>query len=191
MNKYFESKIFIVFTVGVAIILNLIICCFLYKTNLKKVFIHIQIWSWGFLIEKDNIKYYSSTSKNNITNKNYDEYFKNLYNVICLFKDVLSSNKTCAKYCLKEIIKYISDYYSDYILYIVCMYLYCSKYEKEKILLIQLKEFIIKNGIEWDILEINVTALINDMYRYDSSNDVKKFMYSVKNSDKIVTVKIK
>lgn len=189
--KYLKSEISIPFIIIYSIILNLVICCALYKTNIRNVLVHIQMWSWGFLIEKDDINYYSSTLKNNITNKNYDEYFKNLYNIICLFKDVLSSNKSYSKYCLREIIKFVNDDYSDYILYAVCVYLYYKKYGKEKTLLLQLKEFIISNGIEWDLLEINITALINDIFRYDSSNDVKKFIYSVKNSDRIVTVKIK
>lgn len=189
--KYFELKVSVILMIVYSLILNLVACFILYKTDIRYIFVHIQMWSWGFLIEKNNVKYYSSTSKNNITNKNYDEYFTNLYNVISLFKDVLLSNKNYAKYCLREIIKFVNDDYSDYILYAVCVYLYYKKYGKEKTLLLQLKEFIISNGIEWDLLEINITALINDIYRYDSSNDVKRFIYSVKNSDKIITVKVK
>lgn len=190
IKTYFDLKMFRIFIMAVSIILNLLICLVLYKTDFKNIFIHIQIWCWGFLIKKDNIKYYVSISKNNITNKKYGEYFKNLFNIVCLFKRILLSNKKCARYCLNNIIDYISNNHFDYILYAVCLYLYCNKYGKDKTQLLKLKEFIMQNDIKWDILELNLIALINYIYRCDSNKEVEEFICSIKNADKIISIKL-
>lgn len=189
LSKNIEDVRFNLFSIVLIIILNISACVIIYKTKLRDIFIHTQMWSWGFLVKKDDEKYYSSTTKNNITNKNYDEYFKSLYNIVCLYKNVLSSDRKCSKYFLNEIIKHTYSNDCDYILYTICLFLYSRKYGKEKAQLQQLKGFILNNGIEWDLIETNITALIHDIYRYDSNEDVKNFIYSVKNSDKIIMIK--
>lgn len=185
-----ESIYFSLFSFVSIIILNICVCYILYKTQLRSVFIHTQMWSWGFLIEKGDKKYYCSTVKSNITNKKYNNYFKCLYSIVCLYKIVLSSDEKYAEYFLSEIIKYANNNDCDYILYSLCLYLYCSKYENKKAKLLEFKKFIKNNNIDWDVLQTNIVAIINEIYRYDSSNDVKRFISSIKESNNTVKIQI-
>lgn len=178
---------FSLFSIILIIVFNIIESYIIYHTELKKIFIHAQMWSWGFLIEKGEQKYYCSTTKNNITKKEYDEYFKCLYNIVCLYKIVLLSDEKWIDYCLNEIIKYANDK-GDYILYSVCLYLYYSKYRDEKAKLLRLKRYVKNNNINLDLLQNNIVAIINDIYRYDSRDDVEKFIFSLKKSSVIVKI---
>lgn len=172
-----------------SIFFNIVVCHALYKTHLNQIFIHLNMWAWGFKIEKENKKYYSSIYRSSITKKEYDDYLKTLYNVLCAFKDILSTNENNSEYCLQKIINGINCGYGDYLLYIISMFLYNKKYKLGSNEIFALKQYINNNNIDWQIAMHNANAIIEDLERKDVSNEVYVFMEQIKNSKQKVKAK--
>ena len=108
-------------------IFNLFLCLLLFCKPSKKISIHILMWSKGLSVRTKKTLFYSSTLKNHITCRKYDNYFRNIYSIVCLFKYVLNSSNEQASIC------FINDLHensqsNDYLLYALCLYFYYNKY---------------------------------------------------------------
>lgn len=172
-----------------SIFFNIVVCFILYKTRLNQIFIHLNMWAWGFKIENGNEKYYSSVCRNSITKKEYDNYFKMLYNILCAFKDILSTNEKSSEYCLHKIINGINRGYGDYLLYIIILFLYSQEYQLSSNEAFALKQYIKNNNIDWQIAIHNANAIVEDIERKNMTNEVDAFMERIKNSKQRVKVK--
>lgn len=179
----------IILSVTFAILFNAVVCYLLYKTPLSQIFIHLNMWTWGFRVEKESEKYYSSIYRNRITKKEYDNYFIKLYSILCAFKDILTTNEKNALYCLHKIISGINCGYGDYLLYIVSLFLYSEKYKLKGNELLALKQYIEENNIDWQLATHNLSAIIEDIERKNPEHEVYTFMEQVKNSKLKVKIK--
>ncbi|MGN0519449.1 MAG: hypothetical protein ACI4LB_01795 [Candidatus Fimenecus sp.] len=176
-------------SIAFSILLNAVTCCFLYKTPLNQILIHLNMWAWGFRIEDGDETYYSSTSHNHITKKKYNNYFIKLYNILSAFKDILSTNEKNAIYCLQKIIEGINYGYGDYLLYIVSLFLYSEKYKLNRKELSALKQYIENNNIDWQVVRHNTIAIIEDIERKNLESEVNAFIDRIKNSNLRTKVK--
>lgn len=172
-----------------SIFFNTVVCLLLYKTHLKQIFTRFNMWTWGFKVENGNEKYYSSIYRNSITKKEYDNYFKMLYNILCAFKDILSTNEKNSEYFLHKIINGINCGYGDYLLYIISLFLYSQKYKLSSNEAFALKQYIKNNNIDWQIAIHNANAIVEDIERKNMTNEVDAFMEQIKNSKQRVKIK--
>lgn len=187
INMDLEKEI--VLSIIFSVLLNTVGCLILYKMPLNQLFIHLNMWTWGFRVEKEDEKHYSSIYRNRITKKEYDNYFIKLYSILCAFKDILTTNEKNALYCLHKIISGINCGYGDYLLYIVSLFLYSEKYKLKGNELLALKQYIEENNIDWQLATHNLSAIIEDLERRNPENEVYTFMEQVKNSKLKVKIK--
>lgn len=112
-----------------------------------------------------------------------------LYNILCAFKDILSTNEKSSEYCLHKIINGINRGYGDYLLYIIILFLYSQEYQLSSNEAFALKQYIKNNNIDWQIAIHNANAIVEDIERKNMTNEVDAFMERIKNSKQRVKVK--
>lgn len=181
-HSIFNLEIKIISMLIFTIIFNLFSLTVIYKSDgFRDMFILINMDSFGFKIKQNNHIVYFSVFKKTFTQKHYNNYIKNLYNIVSLFRDVLKSNNKLVSRCYKKIIESENI---DYLLYSVCTFLYYDKYKiKAKKYLWNLKQYINNNGIDMNLVENNTMAVITDIVRdYSIENRVKNFFYQVRKS---------
>ena len=145
-------------------ILNIILCFLLFIKPFRKISVHILMWSEGFSVKTDEDIFYSSTLKNPITCKQYDEYFRYLYSIVCLFKYVLNSNEQASNDFINDLYK--SSSLDDYLLYAICLYFYYDKCElkkSNKYLSYKFKKICDKQNINYKTACNNVLEVLKDM----------------------------
>lgn len=149
------------------ILVNILECTIVFKTSIKELFIHAVMWLWGLSIKQEDQKvFYCSTLKNNITNRKYDDYFRNLYSTICLFRLTLANDEKISLEYLNEIYKFSLEY-NRYLLYAICLYFYFEKYEKcnsNKKYIIYLNKLIDTQQINTTVSYMNVCEILKDVY---------------------------
>lgn len=178
----FHLEINIIAMIFITVILNIVVLTVIYKSDgFRDMFILINMDSFGFKIKQNNHIVYFSVFKKTFTQKHYNNYIKNLYNIVSLFRDVLKSNNKLVSRCYKKIIESENI---DYLLYSVCTFLYYDKYKiKAKKYLWNLKQYINNHGIDMNLVENNTMAVITDIVRdYSIENKVKNFFYQVRKS---------
>ncbi len=121
------------------------------------------MWSEGFSVKANKTIFYSSTLKNNITSKKYDNYFRNIYSIVCLFKYVLYSDEEGSKEFLNELCEN-SQLETDYLLYALCFYFYYDKFKKSnKYLSNNFKKICDSQNINYKIACNNVFEVLKDI----------------------------
>ena len=168
------------------ILFNLLFLIAIYSFNgLRDVYVVLNLGSFGFkIITPDKKVYYYTTEGKTLIRKKPYRYFVSLYNIISLFRNVLSSNEEISKIFYEKIIKSSK---TDYLLYSICTFLYYDQYkDKATKSLPQFYYYLNDNKLDIDLVKRNTTNLVINITR-DATiiNAVEQFFTDVKNCSKI------
>lgn len=111
----------------IIILLMLILTTFLtiliiaHITKLRHTIVHLHIGSWGF-VSKEAKKPFSTLSSHTM-DKERCTYLKAVYNIISLFRDMLTTSDNDILRCLKNIYDFVRKNQDHYIVYTSCRYL--------------------------------------------------------------------
>lgn len=111
----------------ITILLMLIFTTFLtiliitHTTKLRHTIVHLHIGSWGF-VSKEAKKPFSTLSSHTM-DKERCTYLKAVYNIISLFRDMLTTSENDILRCLKYIYDFVGENQEHYIVYTSCRYL--------------------------------------------------------------------
>lgn len=167
------------------IFFNLLLLIIIYSFDgLRDVYIVLNLGSFGFkVVSPDKNAYYTTEGKTLILKKTY-KYFISLYNIISLFRNVLSSNEEISKIFYEKIIKSAK---ADYLLYSICAFLYYNQYKHETTeYLPEFYRYLNDNKLDINLVKRNTTNLVINITR-DATiiNAVEQFFADVKNYSKI------
>ena len=152
-------------SVLLSIVLNIALCVLLFIPPFRKLSIHMFMWSEGFSVKTNENVFYSSILKNSITDKKYDEYFRNVYSIVCLFKHVLYSREQIAIDFINELFENSES--NDYLLYALCLYFYYDKYtlkRSNKYLCENFKKFCDKQNVNYKNACDNFSEVLKDIH---------------------------
>lgn len=85
--------------------------------------IHLQIGSWGFVSSAAKRPFSTLSAFPGTLDKQRCSYLKNIYNIISLFRDMLTASEDEILRCLKYIYEFAETNPKHYIIYAVCRYL--------------------------------------------------------------------
>lgn len=165
---------FNIYSLLFSFILNVVLCVVIFINPFRKVSLHILMWSNGFSVKLDETIFYSSTLKNRFTCKKCDEYFRNIYCIVCLFKYVLNINEQASIDFINDLVE--DSKLDDYLLYALCMYFYYDKYKfkkSNKYLSENFKKICDGQNINYKIACNNVLEVLKDI-----DGDYKKDLFS-------------
>ena len=181
----FPKEVNIIIMLLIFLIFNFITCLVIYSLGgFRDMLIFVNMDSFGFRVKKDNHFVYCSTIKRGFTKNSYNKYFKSLYNIVSLFRDVLNADNELVSLCYKTI---VGSENTDYLLYSICTFLYYDRYKpKMKKYLWDFKQYLMDNKIDINMVKNNTSAVITDIVRDNSiKNKVEDFFNQIEKSHRI------
>ncbi len=164
---------------------NLLFLIAIYSFNgLRDVYVVLNLGSFGFkIITSDKKVYYYTTEGKTLIRKKPYRYFVSLYNIISLFRNVLSSNEEISKIFYEKIIESSKN---DYLLYSICTFLYYDQYrDKTAELLSKFYHYLNDNKLDINLVKRNTTNLVINITR-DATiiSEIEQFFADVQNYSK-------
>lgn len=142
--------------------------------DLKTLLLQGCMFSWGFKVELPTKKhskiYYSNIYSGFLTNKEYNQYFRDLYNILVILKRAIITSQECAKFYLDQIISEINAGKGDYLLYGISLYLYQEKYKLERKYKNTYLEYLEKHNLNHELVKNNMCAVLEDIDRANETS---------------------